>query len=66
MKECAGRGDRTRGRLHAKQTLSVFVSNYEQNWSDSEEIMASKVGVPPLKCQVSENLSMLKVKHPVV
>ena len=31
------------------------------NWSDSEEIMASKVGVPPFKGHVSENLSMLKV-----
>ena len=29
--------------------------------SDFEEIMASKVGVPPLKGQVSKNLSMLKV-----
>ena len=42
-------------------TIGVFVSNYQQNWSDFEEIMASKVGVPPLKEQVSENLSMLKV-----
>ena len=29
--------------------------------SDSEEIMASKVGVLPLKGQVSDNVSMLKV-----
>ena len=39
--------------------IGVFVSNYQQNWSDFEEIMASKVRVPPLKGQVLENLSML-------
>ena len=43
-------------------TIGMFVSKYQQNWSDFEEIMASKVGVLPLKGQVSENLSMLKVK----
>ena len=43
--------------------MACFVSNYQQNWSDFEEIMASKVGVPSLKSQISENLSMLKVKR---
>ena len=42
-------------------TIGVFVSNYQQNWNDFEAGMASKVRVPPLKGQVSENLSMLKV-----
>ena len=30
MKECAGRGDRTRGRLHAKRTR--FRSSYRARW----------------------------------
>ena len=34
-----------------------------QNRSDFEEIMASKVGVPPLESQISKELSMLKVKY---
>ena len=44
-------------RNHAKK----WSMNYQQNWSDFEEIMASKVGVPTLKGQILENLSMLKV-----
>ena len=42
-----------------KMAIGVFVSNYQQNWSDFEETMASKIRVPPLKGQVLENLSML-------
>ena len=32
----------------------TFVSNYQHNWSDFEEILASEVGVAPLKDQVQE------------
>ena len=40
----------------------VLWSKYQQNWSDFEEIMASKVGVPPLKGHISKKFIVLKVK----
>ena len=38
------------------------MSKHQQNQSDFEEIMASKVGVSTLKGQISKELSVLNVK----
>ena len=45
-----------------EQLLVSFVSKYKQNWSAFEEIMASKVRVPPSKVRnQKKKLCMLKL-----